>query len=158
MALPRPHVCKSSVEASQFLLFSFSLGIYLRAHIANNKEAFLKGCRRHIVLAGVTISQNASFNLQNISVKIRVLILILDAVENVALIHTHSRYYSPGIRNEPLPRSRDRGFRLQIIICLYLQSHFPQGQLNRPYRFLCVCVRLFFARCLTEEEEKDTDS
>lgn len=42
VALLPPHVCKSSVKASQFLLFSFSLGIFLCAHITNNKQAFLK--------------------------------------------------------------------------------------------------------------------
>lgn len=36
------------------------------------------------------ISQNASFNIENISVKIFMLILTIYAVENVALIHTHS--------------------------------------------------------------------
>lgn len=42
VALLPPHVCKSSVKASHFLLFSFSLGIFLCAHITNNKQEFLK--------------------------------------------------------------------------------------------------------------------
>lgn len=104
------------------------------------------------------ISQNASFNIENISVKIFMLILTIYAVESVALIHTHSHYYCSRIRNKPLPRSRHRIFRLQIIFCLYLQLHFPQGQLIYLYRFLSVCVRSFFACCLTEEEESESDT
>lgn len=104
------------------------------------------------------ISQNASFNIENISVKIFTLILTIYAVENVAQIHTHSHYYCSRIRNKPLPRSRHRIFRLQIIFFLYLQLHFPQGQLIYLYRFLSVCVRSFFASCLTEEEESESDT